>query len=67
MKKIALNKKIIAKLDEPNKIIGGVTHTFEIGNTCEGQSCLCLSMGEKKTWCYCDDPPVLDHTKTCPY
>ena len=68
MKKIALNKRVIATLNDPNKITGGVTFTFEIGNTCEGQSCLCMSRGDGETWCYCgEDLPIINQSKKCDY
>lgn len=42
MKKLALNKTTIANLDSPEKIVGGVTHSFD-GNTIPILSCAVIT------------------------
>jgi len=40
MKKLNLNKKVIATLNDPNKITGGDIYTYELFHgTCEGRTC----------------------------
>ena len=43
MKKLALNKTTIANLDSPEKIVGGVTHSYAANTiriTCLDDTCL---------------------------
>jgi len=64
MKKLNLNKKVIATLNDPNKITGGLTFTSPLLPTCEGHTCEGL-IGAK-TQCTCEiTDPVEKLTKTC--